>query len=258
MHEDHTSLEQRLESMQQQLHELQRRGSSRSMRFRMFVLGALVALASGAVTVAAQTVADDLRVFSAGSPALASDVNWNFTLLKQWIEHKLGDAKSPVVTMNKALVHQCVGCGSSSAINGTENWGNLVMQGRVISTNSNLHLSPPSGYNVVIEDAYRAAGGTSTGVAGLVVEGDISSQGKTLGNHIRDYVRNNCHLSFGWADGCNGGCAAAPTKWGTTRADGTCTSITGADSECTSSWIGISTDGDVNGDDKFYARLICN
>jgi hypothetical protein len=236
----------------------EQRKNHRGLRARMIAAGAVLALAGGAVTAVAQTVADDLRVFGAGQPALASDVNFNFALLKQWIEHKVGNAKSPIVTHTKAVQHTCVNCGSPSAVDGTESWGTLVQQGRVISTNSNLHLSPPGGFNVVIDDTYRAAGGSSAGAAGLTVEGVISSQGKTLASHIRDYVRTSCHLAFGWADGCDGGCDGAPAKYGSIRADGTCEGVVGADSECSNNWVGINVDGEVDGNDKFFVRLICD
>jgi hypothetical protein len=49
-------------------------------------------------------------------------------------------------------------------------WGTSIIDGRVWSANSNIHLSPPTGYNVVINTDYRDAGG-STGTAGLTVSG---------------------------------------------------------------------------------------
>jgi len=76
------------------------------------------------------------------------------------------------MTLNGSLFLDCVNCGSTSdpyPIGGS-GWGDMVIQGRVMSTNSNLHLSPPGGSNVVINDTYRAAGGTTTGTAGLEIE----------------------------------------------------------------------------------------
>jgi hypothetical protein len=63
----------------------------------------------------------------------------------------------------------CPGCGSTTTIDGTDNWGNMTIQGRVISANANIHLSPPGGSNVIINTAYRAAGGAG-GTAGLQVQ----------------------------------------------------------------------------------------
>ncbi len=50
-------------------------------------------------------------------------------------------------------------------INGVTNgWGNTVINGRVWSSNSNIHLSPPGGFNVVVNGDYREAGGVAGGV----------------------------------------------------------------------------------------------
>ncbi|MEZ4917196.1 MAG: hypothetical protein R2836_09470 [Chitinophagales bacterium] len=75
------------------------------------------------------------------------------------------------IDIKKGVLFNCDDCGSTTTIDGGANWGDLTIQGRVLSTNSNLHLSPPNGFNVVINDDYRAAGGATGGSAGLVVEG---------------------------------------------------------------------------------------
>ena len=67
----------------------------------------------------------------------------------------------------------CPSCGSTTELDGSEDWGDLTIQGRVLSANSNIHLSPPAGYNVVIDATYRAAGGSSIGPAGLLVNGNV-------------------------------------------------------------------------------------
>ncbi len=76
------------------------------------------------------------------------------------------------MTLNGSLFFDCVNCGSTSdpyPIGGS-GWGDMVIQGRVVSANANIHLSPPAGSNVVINDTYRAAGGGTAGSAGLQVE----------------------------------------------------------------------------------------
>ena len=76
------------------------------------------------------------------------------------------------MTLNGSLFLDCVNCGSTSdpyPIGGSA-WGNMVLQGRVLSADNNIHLSPPAGSNVVINDTYRAAGGGTAGSAGLQVE----------------------------------------------------------------------------------------
>jgi hypothetical protein len=76
-------------------------------------------------------------------------------------------------------------------------------------------------------------------------------------------VEDHCSLYFGWADSCNA-CTSAPSKWGRVR-DGFCTNDLGVDNTCaqtvlggeTLQMFGLSTDGDVGGDDKFYVGLRC-
>lgn len=266
---DSGEVQAQLQALQQQIEDLRRTQRRKDgSRWRAFGIGALLVLAGGGVTAVAQTVTSDLRAFSAGSPALADDVNFNFNLLKQWIEHKVGPAKTPQVTMYSGVKYECDACGSTSTLNGSENWGDLTIQGRVLSANGNIHLSPPGGANVIIDDAYRAAGGTNVGTAGLQVEGNVTSaglivNGKALGDHIRDYVRNNCYVYFGWADSCDGGCDGQPAKYGYIRGDNTCTLGLGGDSECSNgiysrNWLGLNPDGDVNGDDKFFVSFFCN
>ena len=76
-------------------------------------------------------------------------------------------------------------------------------------------------------------------------------------------VRAGCSLYWGWRDSCDG-CTDAPTKWGHTSTT-SCTLGAGDDSGCVDATLdgdalkllGINTDGDVNGDDKFYAGLLC-
>lgn len=60
---------------------------------------------------------------------------------------------------------------------GTNNWGDVVITGRVISGSDNLHLSPPNGKAVIIDTNYRQAGGATGGVASLVVSGSITATG---------------------------------------------------------------------------------
>jgi len=75
---------------------LQERGS---WLRRIGAVAGLVLLTSVA-TAGAQTVSDSLFVFSAGTPARASEVNWNFNLLQAWIEGKVGPAADPNVTIS--------------------------------------------------------------------------------------------------------------------------------------------------------------
>lgn len=71
----------------------------------------------------------------------------------------------------------CEPCGGSGVgdLNGNSFWGNMAIQGRVLSADNNIHLSPPGGDYVIINNDYRAAGGATGGTAGLQVEGNITA-----------------------------------------------------------------------------------
>ncbi|WP_258540436.1 hypothetical protein [Parvicella tangerina] len=73
------------------------------------------------------------------------------------------------VRIDEGVLFDCDDCGDVATIDGASNWGDLVIQGRVLSTNSNLHLSPPGGYRVIINSTYRSAGG-ATGTTGLDIQ----------------------------------------------------------------------------------------
>ena len=160
-----------------------------------------------------------LNTLCAQSPARAGDLNHNFTTIRNWITSKLGDPNSPNVTVNGNVSSSgtvnaanvtganvsatnlsssgptsvganlavngrvslpCSGCGDGGA-----NWGNMTIQGRVVSANSNIHLSPPGGNSVIINGDYRAAGG-GTGNVGLAVSGNIYSANNSWdSNHMR-------------------------------------------------------------------------
>lgn len=77
------------------------------------------------------------------------------------------------VRLNRSVFYDCNDCGSTTGYDLTDgaggNWGDLAIQGRVLSTNSNLHLSPPGGSRVIINSVYRSAGG-GAGTTGLDIE----------------------------------------------------------------------------------------
>lgn len=66
---------------------------------------------------------------------------------------------------------------------GNAGWGNMLIRGRVLSANSNIHLSPPGGSSIYIDSNYRDAGGLA-GPVNLFVSGDVNSSGTITGNNI--------------------------------------------------------------------------
>lgn len=78
------------------------------------------------------------------------------------------------------------------------------------------------------------------------------------------YFKDHCTLYFGFRDACSG-CTSEPAKWGRAR-EGLCMSDLGADNTCQTALLGgasvelfgLSTDGDVNDDDKLYVGFRCD
>jgi hypothetical protein len=67
---------------------------------------------------------------------------------------------------------------------GNASWGNMIVRGRVISSNNNIHLSPPGGTGVYINSDYREAGG-SAGPVTLNVSGNITGAGFCIGTDCK-------------------------------------------------------------------------
>lgn len=77
-------------------------------------------------------------------------------------------------------------------------------------------------------------------------------------------VDSACHVYLGWSDGCDG-CTTPPTKWGHVSGLGACESGAGANGVCIAPDLGgapvplygLSTAGDVDGNDTFYVGFRC-
>lgn len=93
-------------------------------------------------------------------------------------------------TFRGGVLFDCPSCGGST-LDGTSDWGDLTIQGRVISASTNLHLSPPGGAKVIINSSYRAAGG-STGTTGLQIEDGGIRMNKSY-MHYQRYRYCNCY-----------------------------------------------------------------
>ena len=220
-----SELEQQVEALQREVAALKQRPQARAPRAAS---RASLWLAAGVVGLALVTwserafsaaCATGLICFSAGTPAKADDMNGNFDTLKKWIEAKVGvlpgvpgAAASSAVTnaslevtaltdLKGSARFDCNGCGSTSALQGNQNWGDLTIQGRVLSADSNIHMSPPGGFSVVINDDYRAAGGTSTGAgASLSVEGTVTAA-RFVAQYDSGWVPVSSNANYTWAHG---------------------------------------------------------
>lgn len=96
-------LSRELKALKLELAELRDARLETGRRQRRGLVAAVIMLTVLAATAGAQTVNDVLFVFAADTPARASDVNFNFNLLKVWLEQKVGTAGSSTVTINGAL-----------------------------------------------------------------------------------------------------------------------------------------------------------
>lgn len=92
-----------------------------------------------------------------------------------------------------SVMFDCPGCGGTASNMGGGDYGDLLVQGRVLSANSNIHLSPPGGSRVIINSVYRAAGG-GTGTTGL----DIEDGGIRMRKNYRWINRYGSTSGFGW------------------------------------------------------------
>jgi len=81
---------------------------------------------------------------------------------------------------------------------------------------------------------------------------------------VLSYVRNHCFIYWGWRDNCEG-CVDPPSEWGRTQF-ASCHNGGGDDNSCYTpflggQWVpqfGLSTDGDVDGNDTFYLGMTCD
>jgi hypothetical protein len=97
------------------------------------------------------------------------------------------------IRIDKGVFFDCNNCGDVNTIDGAQNWGDLVIQGRVLSANSNIHLSPPNGSRVIINSDYRSAGG-AVGNSGL----DITDGGIRMRKNYRWINRYGSTGGYGW------------------------------------------------------------
>ncbi len=119
-----------------------------------------------------------------------------------------------------------------------------------------------AGFHCVTPTDDRVAGPCPAGsfMAAVTTEGPECVTGQAA---VVDYLANQCNVYAGWRDSCDG-CTSAPSKWGNVNT-ALCTIGTGAANTCTFPplggqnvrMFGVNTDGNVNGDDKFYFGFQC-
>lgn len=275
------TLADEVRALREQMDQLER--GRRRGQFKVFA-AALLACALGVV---GTSTAQDLATFTANTPARAADVNANFALLKQWIERKVGDVDVGCTDANCA-VDVSGDLDASGTVTGStvRSTGNIAIDGNdfIFGTNARgdggRAIVRQTGDLLVLNYASDFAGGTqvqgnleaqndlavrgSTTVDSLLAQdasvlGDFRVGGSTIRDIARDYVRSSCRVQLGWTDGCNSTCTVSPGREGpNAHADGTCSGGDGAKTRCNNNWAALNVDGDVNGDDNFYIRFICD
>ncbi|MBM4357072.1 MAG: hypothetical protein FJ096_03085 [Deltaproteobacteria bacterium] len=101
------------------------------------------------------------------------------------------------------------------------------------------------------------------GTALVGIDADASLVCASLAPAVAAIVRKRCFVYLGWRDSCDG-CNEPPTKWGRASTEA-CELFGGSESACLTAtldgvqvpMVALNTDGDVNGDDKFYAGFRC-
>lgn len=82
-----------------------------------------------------------------------------------------------------------------------------------------------------------------------------------VNSQVRAYLRNNCRIWIGWRDRCNN-CTDSPAVWANIRVSGGGRGCGGhGERVCAprnSDWVGVGTEGVVNGDDTFYVAFTCS
>ncbi len=152
--------------------------------------------------------------------------------------------------------------------NPTYDGGDFALANKSCGTNQVQKGVDANGNPVCVTDANTTYSGNNFATSGQACGANqfvsgISASGAVVCGNLRDYVNSNCHVYFGWSDSCDG-CTTAPVKAG--YANSTGCGVTGGDSSCVTTTlngksvrlIGVNTDGDVNGDDKFYVGWRCD
>lgn len=128
-----------------------------------------------------------------------------------------------------------------------------------VNEDDKIHL----GLDCPALEGNAVAGPCQMGSLATALLGDGSTTCVPAAGPVLDDVRARCSLYFGWRDSCDN-CTSAPARWG--RVSPTdCEVGTGTPSTCTKPLLGgkavqvfgLSTGGDMDGNDKLYYGLRC-
>lgn len=101
------------------------------------------------------------------------------------------------------------------------------------------------------------------GTYAVAIDGEGMFSCAAFDPDVKAAVDARCDLHFGWRDNCNG-CDSGPAKVGRVSGAG-CDNLAGGDNTCTTPTLGgssaplfgLNTDGDVDGNDMFFAGWHC-
>ncbi len=169
---------------------------------------ALAAIAGLALVLVPTGALAQLVTFAANTPAVASQVNANFTQLKTWLEQKVGTVGTNTITTGALTV-------TGATTLATVSTGNLSSSGTLsstgnLSTGGTLTVAGASSLKAVTATTLNATDLTLTGVFTTTGTNPSSINGITLrkktGNNgttsCDQYCLNSAYLS--WAGSCLG------------------------------------------------------
>lgn len=170
-------------------------------RRRFAVMGLAGVLVTGAAWA-------QLTPFVGGQPALASQVNGNFTQLQQWLEQKVGTAGQATVRIASADAVTATS-GSGAVVIGDPSADNLALdpndvQARVGATTGSLGLNANGGFVTIGNSASTvlirgSLARTSLGSSGALLAGPLPKQATitTRGGRVLLFIGGSAYLSAG-------------------------------------------------------------
>jgi hypothetical protein len=127
--------------------------------------------------------------------------------------------------------------------------------------NDKLHVGIRCGVSTPAQSTTMTMCPAGQFVVGVGTDG--SYQCESPAPAIEKHVTERCNVFLGWSDNCDA-CTTPPTKWGKARM-GACQNGIGTDNTCTTftlggdpvAMFGLSTDGDVDGNDTVFVGFTC-